>query len=115
MPSGHDMTRPFLSTSLIIERISRWHRLSPEVMRLVIWRLVDHRPCPLCGAPAGQLCYVHGGWTSPRRTHHQRLQMTPKQRSKVVNWALREAERQTMDDEDESRDHGNGVGGAGQI
>lgn len=106
MPSGLTgmAHQPRPSTLLIIERMSR--ELSPEVVRLVIWRLVEHRLCPLCGAPAGQLCYVYGGWTTLQRTHHQRLRMNSTQRTRVVNWALREAHRQTMDDEDDSRDHG---------
>lgn len=84
---------PPVSTALLIESWSkdREEHLSWQVEQLVLRRLINTRPCPLCGAWFGDLCVVYGGAASLRRTHDIRIRMTRSERLRVVGAALQDA------------------------
>lgn len=83
------------STAWFIEQLSegRTHPLSRQVVHLVLRRLIDERPCPICGVEAGVPCRTLGDDLSLVRTHYLRLKTMRPQRIILSNWALREWDR----------------------
>lgn len=97
----NDLTPPRVeSTASFIQGLSALvdGGISYSVEQLALRYLINASDCPLCGACAGFMCITFGA-QNLRRTHMERLEVTPLERRLAVEWALREHQRQCLEDE----------------